>query len=163
MCLSLGQDVSSKDLTVYRLVDKEHDPVGAGKALTRISDCSNQKYGPAMYFAFTREDALNFAKAQQAKGEYGHKYTHLLTCRIERASLEEFVDLRATPNVMMSGRSRNLSTSKRAQAYCKAHGKKGVIWQSQASVISPQWTELCLYPEHVGNDVVIVAAEDLAC
>jgi hypothetical protein len=163
MCPSLGADASSKGLTVYRLVDKEHDPVGVGKRLTRISDCSNQKYGPAMYFAFTREDALNFAKAQRAKGEHGHKYTHLLTCRIEHASSEEFVDLRATPNVMMSGRFRNLPTSKKAPAYCKEHGKKGVIWQSQAGLISPEWTELCLYQEHVGKDVVIVAAEDLAC
>lgn len=162
MCLSVGKDALSRGLTVYRLVDTEHDPVDAGTSLTRISGYSNQKYGPAMYFAFTREDSLNFAKAQRAKGEHGYKYTHLLTCRIEDASLEQFVDLRATPNVMMSGRFRSLSTSKRGPAYCKEHEKKGVIWQSQASLNSPKWTELCLYPEHVGSNVVIVAAEDLA-
>jgi len=159
MCLSSGTDAPLNGLIVYRLVDAEHDEIEVGKRLIRISDHSNQKYGPAMYFTLTREDGLKFAKAQQAKREHGHKYTHLLTCRIENASLGEFVDLRATPNIMVSGRFRNMRTAERAAAFCGENGQRGVIWQSHASLNSPEWTELCLYPEHVGNNVLIVASE----
>lgn len=143
-------------MTVYRLVNSKYDPIQVGARLTRPSNRSNQKFGAGMYFALTREDALNFAK-----GQHGHKYTHLITCNIENATPEDFVDLRENENVMVNGDLGQLSPKKRAPAYCKLFNKKGLIWESVAGKSTTAWTELCLYPQHIANGVLITAAEDL--
>ncbi len=142
---------------VYRLVNSEHDPIKAGGRLTRVSNCSNQKYGKGMYFALSREDALIFSEAQ-----HGHKYTHLLKCRIENASLDDFVDLRKEPNCIVKSKFGSLPKTEGAPAYCGQQKKKGLIWSSKHGLETAAWTELCLYPEHVSDSVVIEDAEELA-
>ena len=64
-----GQDghATSKCVTT---VNSQYDPIQIGEKLTRTSDPGNQKYGKGMYFAASRADALNFAKAR-----HGHAYT----------------------------------------------------------------------------------------
>ena len=143
-------------MKVYRLVNSKYDPITIGENLTRTSDHSYQKYGEGMYFAASRADALNFAKAQ-----HGHAYTHLLTCRIEEASQDDFVDLRREQNCLATSEFRTLPMKKRAPEYCRQQQKKGLIWSSIAGKDTLAWTEVCLYPEHILDGVVIEAAEKL--
>jgi hypothetical protein len=115
----------ARKMILYRLVDSAIDPIKVGERLTRTSDHSHQKFGEAMYFATTREDALIFARAQHAKAQHGHKYTHLLRCRIENARLDDFVDLRKEPNCIAQSKFRRQLMTKAAPAHCKQRQKKG--------------------------------------
>jgi hypothetical protein len=140
-------------MRVYRLVNEEHDSVTAGMRLTRISDYSHQKLGEGMYFALSREDALAFAATQ-----HGHKYTHLLGCVLENMTHDNFVDLRSSPNLLVRSKFNHLPKRQQGPAYCNTHGKNGVIWNGAPG---KRWVELCLYPEHIGNGVLIESVEPL--
>jgi hypothetical protein len=142
-------------MKVYRLVNSKYDPIEIGANLTRTSDHSHQKYGEGMYFALSREDALHFAKSQ-----HGHAYTHLLTCLIENANENDFVDLRKKPNSMATSKFRTLPMKARAPRYCKQQKKKGLIWSSTPGKQAAR-AEVCLYPEHIQNAVIIESAEKL--
>lgn len=87
-----------KWLKLYRVVNREFDPIVAGVQLTRCSDNSNQKHGDGIYFVISRADALAFARS-----DHKHTYTHVLTCRLKDISMEDFVDLRIDPNCIFEG------------------------------------------------------------
>jgi hypothetical protein len=106
-----------------------------------------------MYCTLTREDALAFSRTA-----HGHKYTHLLTCRIVNATADDFVDLRIDQNVLVKSKFGRLPTRQRGPAYCEAHNKKGLIWGGAPST---KWAELCLLPGHIGDGLVIESAEPL--
>jgi hypothetical protein len=144
-------------MQVFRLVNDKYDPIEISNVLSRTSDHSNQKIAEGMYFALTREDALEFSRKN-----HGHAYTHLLTCRIEGVSKDDLVDLIADPNLFvrlnvttnspLNGlKGRELHTK-----YCEIHRKKGILWKAANG-----WTELCLLKAHATNSVIIEAAEAL--
>lgn len=144
-------------MQLFRLVNKEHDPIEAGSLLTRTSDCSNQKIADGMYFALTREDALKFSTK-----DHGHTYTHLLTCQLEEISKNDLVDLVKNENQIARFKTsakpplsiltgRELNTR-----YCDIHGKKGILWRARKG-----WTEVCILKQFVANSVIIEAAETL--
>jgi hypothetical protein len=144
-------------MKAFRLVDQRYDPVEVGRYLTRISDFSNKKLGRGMYFALTREDALQFAKK-----DHGHEYTHLLTCKLVNVTEDDFADLIANPNLLATLKVRpnsplfGLTGTDLKVKYCEVHGKKGIIWQATNG-----WSELCLLPTFVNDAVVIEASEAL--
>jgi hypothetical protein len=138
-------------MQVYRLVDKKHDPIEVGKTLERCSDHSNQKLGEGIYFAPSRESALEFAKTK-----HHHTYAHLLTCRLEGITEMDFVDLSKDPHVIDNSEFGSLTHKMRNQKYCEKYSKKGIIWKAVSG-----WVEVCLFAEHVSHRVIIEAVEVL--
>jgi hypothetical protein len=110
-----------------------------------------------MYFALTREDALQFAKK-----DHGHKYTHLLTCKLVNITEDDFADLIANSNLLATLKVPpnsplfGLTGTNLKVKYCEVHGKKGIIWQATNG-----WSELCLLPPFVKGTVVIEVSEAL--
>jgi hypothetical protein len=137
-------------MNVYRLVNCDHDPITVGATLIRGSDHSRQKLGPGMYFAISREAALEFAKTR-----HGHTYTHLLTCRLKGITEKDFVDLVKEPFVISRSEFKALPYDQRGSAYCAKHGKKGIIWKAI------DWVEVCLFAQHIGDSVIVESVEML--
>lgn len=112
-----------------------------------------------MYFSVSRGDALQFARTN-----HKHLYTHLLTCRLTNITKDDFVDLVSDPNRILKAKAelrsnlKTLSVKKLHAAYCKEHGKKGVIWTAKHG-----WTEVCLLTEYIDDAVVIEHVEALNC
>ena len=152
-----GLSNSGFGMLVHRLVNQEYDPIEIGSILTRTSDHSKQKIGEGMYFALTREDALEFSKKN-----HGHKYTHVLTCRLKGISKDDLVDLIGNPNFfrLLKPPSGSPLSGLRGRAlhsrYCEIEGKKGILWRAENG-----WAELCLMRAYVEDNVVIEGAERL--
>lgn len=149
-------DLNENDvLRVFRLVHEDHDPVTVGSQLFRISDHSNQKIAKGMYFALTREDALEYARNVRK-----HEYSHLLTCRVNGVTRDDLIDLISDPNqiekLKFTAPYNGLTLRQRNAKYCEDHGKKGLLWKS-----SEGWREFCLLPAFVGDAVVIEVSEKL--
>lgn len=138
-------------MEVFRLVNDQHDPTRVGEILVRTSDHSHQKLGNGMYFAASREDALQFARTQRE-----HEYTHLLGCRLKGVTRNDFVDLVEDPNCIIRSEFASLPGTQRGLAYCKRHGKKGLIWRATKG-----WTEICLFSEFSQNTAFIESVEKL--
>lgn len=144
-------------MQVFRLVNHKYDSIEISRALSRTSDHSNQKIAEGIYFALTREDALDFSKKN-----HGHVYTHLLTCRIEGVSKDDLVDLITDPNlfaqlsVTANSPLKGLKGRELRTKYCEIHRKKGILWKAANG-----WAELCLLRAYALNSVIIEAAEAL--
>jgi hypothetical protein len=109
-----------------------------------------------MYFATSREDALEFAKKDR-----GHSYTHLLTCELKDMQEGDFVDLVANPNQIVRQKRTGQNSRDATKDFCRENTKKGVIWQSVSSESLSGWKEICLLPEHIQQAVVIKEVEAL--
>ena len=108
-----------------------------------------------MYFAPSREDALEFVQKVQK-----HEYTHLLTCQLVGIRQDDLLDLIADPNLIAKAK-RNPHYSKLTKrevypTYCEAHRKKGILWKATKG-----WRELCLLRAFAEGTVVIEATEPL--
>jgi hypothetical protein len=137
-------------MKLYRLVDADHDPITAGKKLARTSDHSNQKFGPGMYFATSRDSALEFAATRN------HRYTHLLECEVQGVKEADLADLAADPAVVARWNKQRHPQTQMYERYCQEKALKGLMWQSASG-----WVEVVIHAPYIDDNVLIVSVEQL--
>ncbi len=137
-------------MKLYRLVHETNDPVTPDKILTRSSDHSNQKFGPGMYFAISRESAMQFAQTRK------YKYTHLLECKVSNVKDCDIVDLVNNPLLITKWKQTGKPIPEEYLRYCTKHELKGIKWEARAG-----WIEVVIHHPHYLNNVKIVKSERL--
>jgi hypothetical protein len=79
---------------------------------------------------------------------------------LKNITKRDLVDLVSVPNQVVKAKAEpnsslnTLSGKQLNHAYCKAFGKKGLVWKAQK-----KWTEVCLLSEYLEGTVVIENAE----